>query len=184
MSVAPTRPPAADVRDRLIGVATFAAGCFWGVEQAFREVPGVLETAVGYTGGTVPNPSYERVANGATGHVEAVRVEFDPARVSYEELLELFWRLHDPTRTRLGRRSRYRSAIFVHSPEQEQAALAAVEAQSAASEWPVLTEIQRAPLFYRGEERHQRYLERRPSLPGSASLPVPERRHERLLHLG
>lgn len=161
MSVVLSRPPAADRRNRLIGVATFAAGCFWGVEQAFRDVPGVLETTVGYTGGTAPNPGYERVAAGATGHVEAVRVEFDPARVSYEELLELFWELHDPTRPRLGRRSRYRSSIFVHSLEQERAAQAALSAQEAALVRPVLTEIHRAPLFYHAEERHQRYLERR-----------------------
>ena len=162
MSVALSRPPAADRRNRLIGVATFAGGSFWRIEQAFRDVPGVIEATSGYTGGTFPNPSYERVATDATGHAEAVRVEFDPARVSYEELLELFWRLHDPTRPRLGRRSRYRSVIFVHSLEQEQAAKDAVAAQAAASDRPVLTEIHRAPLFYRAEERHQHYLERRP----------------------
>ncbi len=160
MSVELSRPPAADRRNRLIGVATFACGSFWRVEQAFGEVPGVLETTAGYTGGTVPNPSYERVATGATGHVEAVRVEFDPARVSFEELLELFWRLHDPTRPRLGRRSRYRSVIFVHSPEQERAAQESIAAQGAILGWRVLTEVHRAPLFYRAEERHQRYLER------------------------
>ena len=148
-------------RDRLIGVATFGAGCFWGVEQAFRSVPGVLETTVGYTGGTVQRPSYELVARGDSGHTEAVRVEFDPERISYEELLEVFWSLHDPTRPRLGRRSRYRSAIFVHSREQELAARAALEVRRAASAQPVLTEIMRAPLFYRAEERHQRYLEKR-----------------------
>ncbi|MGH3072416.1 MAG: peptide-methionine (S)-S-oxide reductase MsrA [Gaiellaceae bacterium] len=161
MSVTLARPPALDRRDRLIGVATFAAGCFWGVERAFRELPGVIETTVGYTGGADRGPTYERVATGTTGHVEAVRVEFDPSRVSYEELLERFWQLHDPTRSRLGRRSRYRSAIFVHSREQEQAARDALDALAAASDRPVLTEIRRAPLFYRAEERHQRYLERR-----------------------
>jgi peptide-methionine (S)-S-oxide reductase len=124
-------------------------------------VPGVLETTVGYTGGAVPRPTYERVASGTTGHAEAVRVEFDPERVSYEELLDVFWRLHDPTRPRLGRRSRYRSAIFVHSPEQERAAQSALAALVARAERPVLTEIARAPLFYRAEEHHQRYLERR-----------------------
>ena len=161
MSVVLARPPAADRRDRLIGVATFAAGCFWGVEQAFREVPGVIETTAGYTGGTLRKPTYDQVATGTTGHVEAVRVEFDPARVSYEELLEIFLHLHDPTRPRLGRRSRYRSVIFVHSREQEQAAQAALEALGAVGDRPILTEIRRAPLFYRAEERHQRYLERR-----------------------
>jgi len=162
MSVVLTRPPAVDRRNRLIGVATFAAGCFWGLEQAFREVPGVIETTVGYTGGTLRRPTYERVATGTTGHVEAVRVEYDPARVSYEELLEIFWRLHDSSRPRLGRRSRYRSVVFVHSREQEDAAKLAVAAQALSSQRPVLTEIVRAPLFYRAEERHQRYLERRP----------------------
>jgi peptide-methionine (S)-S-oxide reductase len=162
MSVVLARPPAAaDRRDRLIGVATFAAGCFWGVEQAFREVPGVIETTAGYTGGTLRNPSYEQVATGTTGHVEAVRVEFDPARVSYEDLLAVFWQLHDPTRSRLGRRSRYRSVVFVHSLEQERAARVALEAFETAAGSPVLTEIRRAPLFYRAEERHQRYLARR-----------------------
>jgi len=156
-----SRPPAGDRRDRLIGVATLAAGCFWGVEQAFREVPGVIETTVGYTGGTLRRPTYERVAAGTTGHVEAVRVEYDPARVSYEELLEIFWQLHDSSRPRLGRRSRYRSVVFVHSLEQEQAARSALEALRAAADRPILTEVRRAPLFYRAEERHQRYLERR-----------------------
>ena len=160
MSVVFERPPAADRRDRLIGVATFAAGCFWGVEHAFREVPGVIETTAGYTGGTLRKPTYDQVATGTTGHVEAVRVEFDPARVSYEELLEIFLRLHDPTRSRLGRRSHYRSAIFVHSREQELAAHAALEVQTAVVERPILTEVRRAPLFYRAEERHQRYFER------------------------
>lgn len=160
MSVALARPSEVHRRDRLIGLATFAAGCFWGVEQAFRRTPGVLETTVGYTGGDLRNPSYERVATGTTGHVEAVRVEFDPSRTSYEALLEAFWELHDPTRPRLGRRSRYRSAIFVHSSEQERAAQESLEARAEASGRPVLTEIRRAPLFYRAEERHQRYLER------------------------
>ena len=147
--------------DRLIGLATFGAGCFWGVEKAFRAVAGVLDAEVGYTGGTVANPSYWLVSSGATGHVEAVRVEFDPGRVSYEELLDVFFGLHDPTRPRLGKRGRYRSAIFVHSPEQERAARVSVAARDALSPQPVLTEIVRAPQFYRAEERHQRYLERR-----------------------
>jgi peptide-methionine (S)-S-oxide reductase len=157
MSVALSRPPDADRRNRLIGVATFAGGSFWRVEQAFRQVPGVLETTAGYTGGTVPNPGYDRVATDATGHAEAVRVEFDPARVSYEELLDLFWQLHDPTRPRLSRR---RSAIFVHSVEQERAAQEAAAAQEVALGRPVLTEICRASLFYQAEERHQHSLER------------------------
>ena len=151
MTTALERPPVLDRRNLLIGVATFAAGCFWGVEQAFRNVPGVIETTVGYTGGTLRRPTYDQVATGTSGHVEAVRIEFDPARVSYEELLETFLQLHDPTRPRPFRLSRYRSAIFVHS----------LEAQSAVVDEPILTEIRRAPLFYHAEERHQRYLERR-----------------------
>ncbi len=147
--------------NRLIGLATFAAGCFWSVESAFRDVPGVLETTVGYSGGTVANPSYELVSTGATGHAEAVRVEFHPGRVSYEELLELFWELHDPTRPRVGKRARYRSAIFVHSGEQARAARASLAARAERSTQPLHTEIVRAPLFYRAEERHQRYLEKR-----------------------
>ena len=147
--------------DRLIGLATFGAGCFWGVEKAFRAVPGVLDAEVGYTGGTVPNPSYGLVSSGVTGHAEAVRVEFDPGRVRYEELLDVFWGLHDPTRPRLGRRARYRSAIFTHSREQEEAAGASLAERAALSAQPVLTEIVRAPQFYRAEERHQRYFEKR-----------------------
>jgi peptide-methionine (S)-S-oxide reductase len=107
-------------RNGSVGTATFAGGCFWQVEAALCGVPGVFTTSVGYPGGTKPFPSYEEVATGATGHAEAVQVEFDPQRVSYDELLEHFWRIHDPTRARglVGRRSQYRSAIFAHSPEQ------------------------------------------------------------------
>jgi len=152
VSVAVPRPPAADRRNRLIGVATFAGGSFRSVERVFREVPGVIETTRGYTGGTVANPSYARVATGITGHAEAVRVEFDPARVSYEELLQRFWSLHDPTRPRVGRRSRFRSAIFVHSPEQERAAQEALAAQEAVLGEPVVTEICRAELFYQADD--------------------------------
>lgn len=152
-------------RDQLIGLATVAAGCFWGVERSFRAVPGVLDTTVGYTGGTVANPSYWLVSSGATGHVEAVRVEFDPSRVTYADLLEVFWKSHDPTRPRLGKRSRYRSAIFVHSDEQERAARASLAERADYSARTVLTEVARAPQFYRAEERHQRYLEKRSFAP-------------------
>ena len=152
MSVALSRPPAADRRNRLIGVATFGGGSFRTVERAFRAVPGVIATTRGYTGGTVANPSVARVATGITGHAEAVRVEFDPARITYEELLVRFWGLHDPTQPRLGRRSRFRSAIFVHSLEQERAAQEAVAAQEELLGRPVVTEICRAPLFYQVDE--------------------------------
>jgi peptide-methionine (S)-S-oxide reductase len=152
VSVALSRPPAADRRNRLIGVATFAGGSFRTVERAFRTVPGVIETTRGYTGGTVGNPSSARVATGITGHAEAVRVEFDPARVTYEDLLARFWALHDPTRPRVGRRSRFRSAIFVHSLEQERAAREAAAAQEELLGQPVVTEICRAPLFYQVDE--------------------------------
>jgi peptide-methionine (S)-S-oxide reductase len=148
--------------NRLIGVATFAAGSFWRVERAFRDLPGVLDTSVGYTGGWSRWPSFARVASGETGHAEALRVDFDPSRVSYEDLLDVFWRVHDPTLPRRGRRSRHRSAIFVHSPEQELAAHRSRAQLAAASVRPVQTEIVRAPIFYRAEELHQRFLEKVP----------------------
>jgi peptide-methionine (S)-S-oxide reductase len=146
--------------------ATFAAGCFWGVEATFRRVPGVLATRVGYTGGSVANPSYEDVGSHRTGHAEAVEVEFDPARVSYEELLRVFWEEHDPTqRNRQGPDvgSQYRSAIFVHDAQQEAAALASREqlAKSGRYQRPIVTEITPAPVFYAAEDYHQRYLEKR-----------------------
>jgi peptide-methionine (S)-S-oxide reductase len=152
VSVALSRPPAADRRNRLIGVATVAGGSSRTVERAFRAVPGVIETTRGYTGGTVANPSEARVATGITGHAEAVRIEFDPARVSYEELLERFWGLHDPTRPRVGRGSRFRSAVFVHSLEQERAAQEALARQEALLGQPIVTEICRAELFYQADD--------------------------------
>lgn len=146
--------------------ATFAAGCFWGVEQAFRDVKGVADTAVGYTGGTTKNPTYEQVCAKTTGHAEAVRVEFDPAVISYEQLLEVFWKIHDPTqKNRQGPDigSQYRSAIFYHTPEQAQAARASKSRLEASGRLgrPVATEITPAAEFYRAEEYHQRYLEKR-----------------------
>jgi peptide-methionine (S)-S-oxide reductase len=145
--------------------ATFAAGCFWGVEAAFRKVDGVVETAVGYTGGTTAKPSYEEVCSGRTGHAEAVQLQFDPERISYEQLLDLFWSLHDPTT--LNRQgpdvgTQYRSAIFVHDAEQEAAATASKARlqEAARSRRPIVTEIVPAGPFYRAEDYHQQYFEK------------------------
>lgn len=155
--------------------ATFAAGCFWGVEAAFRKTPGVTATTVGYTGGKTENPTYEQVCSDTTGHAEAVLVEYDPAAVSYEELMEVFWRIHDPTTpNRQGPDvgSQYRSAVFFHSPEQEAAAKASMERleQSGRHGNPVVTEIVPAAAFYRAEEYHQQYLEKR----GEESCHLPQ----------
>jgi peptide-methionine (S)-S-oxide reductase len=144
--------------------ATFAAGCFWGVEAAFRQVPGVRRTTVGYTGGTVPNATYEQVCSGTTGHAEAVEVEFDPSEVRYEQLLDTFWHAHDPTqRNRQGWDigTQYRSAVFFHSPEQEAAAKSSRDEFQKTLTKPIATEITPASDFYDAEEYHQRYLEKR-----------------------
>lgn len=144
--------------------ATFGAGCFWQVEVEFRNTPGVLDAQVGYAGGSTENPSYEQVCTNRTGHAEVVEVTFDPERVSYDQLLETFWRLHDPTQVNrqgpdVG--SQYRSAIFFHSPEQEQAALASRERAQQRFPRPIATEITPAQTFYPAEDYHQRYLEKR-----------------------
>lgn len=143
--------------------AIFAAGCFWGIEELFRTLPGVIETTVGYTGGKTKNPSYEDVCSHTTGHAEAVEVEFDPKKVSYEELLDGFWKGHDPTT--LNRQgpdvgSQYRSAIFYLDESQKEAAQASKEAlqQKAKYAEPIVTEISRAEPFYRAEEYHQKYF--------------------------
>ncbi|MBA2358636.1 MAG: peptide-methionine (S)-S-oxide reductase MsrA [Actinobacteria bacterium] len=146
--------------------ATFAAGCFWGVEAAFRQLPGVQATRVGYTGGHTTNPTYKEVCRRRTGHAEAVEVTFDSAQISYGELLEAFWHKHNPTtrnRQGLDIGSQYRSAIFWHSPEQEAAARASSEALQATLRWPkkVVTEIEPAGPFYEAEDYHQQYLEKR-----------------------
>jgi peptide-methionine (S)-S-oxide reductase len=150
----------------MTGKATFAAGCFWGVEAAFRQVPGVLDAAVGYSGGALPNPTYEDVCTGRTGHAESVQVEFDPARVSYDQLLDVFWENHDPTT--LNRQgpdvgTQYRSAIFVEGPEQEKAAKESKERLEKSGRYrrPIVTEIVPAQPFWRAEDYHQRYLEKR-----------------------
>ena len=145
--------------------ATFGAGCFWGVEMAFRKLEGVTGTAVGYAGGTKANPSYEEVCTGATGHAEVVRVEYDPERVTYDELLDLFWQVHDPTQVdRQGPDvgTQYRSAIFVHDEEQEAAAQASKAAleQSGQLRKPIATEIVPAGDFWMAEDYHQQYFEK------------------------
>lgn len=145
--------------------ATFAAGCFWGVEHTFRKLDGVLDARVGYTGGTKPNPSYRDVCGGNTGHAEAVRVVFDPERISYEDLLEAFWSCHNPTqKNRQGPDvgSQYRSAIFFHSPEQEESARASKDVLDSSGRYvdPIATEISPASDFFEAEEYHQRYIEK------------------------
>ncbi|HVS45849.1 MAG TPA: peptide-methionine (S)-S-oxide reductase MsrA [Verrucomicrobiae bacterium] len=143
--------------------ATFAAGCFWGIEAGFRQIPGVLDAIVGYTGGSTLNPTYEQVCAHGTGHAEAVEVTFDPSKVSYDQLLDAFWKMHDPTQmNRQGPDvgSQYRSAIFYHTPEQELAARTSRERAQARHSRPIATEITAAPTFHRGEEYHQRYFER------------------------
>lgn len=143
--------------------ATFAAGCFWGVESAFREVPGVVSTQVGYTGGHKDNPTYREVCSGRTGHAEAVEVVYDPQQVGYEKLLDVFWSIHDPTT--LNRQgpdvgSQYRSAIFTHSDKQRELAEASRDARQAGGEvrGEIVTQIEPAETFWRAEEYHQQYF--------------------------
>ena len=143
--------------------ATFGAGCFWGVESEFRQIRGVVDTAVGYLGGTLENPTYEDVCRGSTGHAEVVQVEFDPAKVSYERLLDVFWQIHDPTtlnRQGPDKGSQYRSAIFTYTDEQTLAAQASKQAEAAHFPRPIVTEITPASTFHRAEEYHQRYDEK------------------------
>lgn len=146
--------------------ATFAAGCFWGVEAAFRKVRGVVRTQVGYTGGTMENPTYEDVCTGKTGHVEAVQVEYDPNEVSYEQLLNVFWSIHNPTmrdQQGLDIGSQYRSAIFYHTAEQRRIAVESKRRlqESGKFDRPIATEVVPASTFWRAEEYHQRYLEKK-----------------------
>jgi peptide-methionine (S)-S-oxide reductase len=143
--------------------ATFAAGCFWGVEAAFRRIAGVTATRVGYTGGQTEDPSYYDVCSDTTGHAEAVEVEFDPEQVSYDELLAVFFANHDPTTpNRQGPDvgSQYRSAVFFHSPEQEEAALKTKAAIQAGLPMGVVTEVVPAQTFYEAEDYHQQYFEK------------------------
>jgi peptide-methionine (S)-S-oxide reductase len=146
--------------------ATFGAGCFWGVEAAFRAVAGIDSTRVGYIGGEMKNPTYEDVCTDRTGHAEAVEVEYDPANVSYEDLLRVFWENHDPTQVdRQGPDigTQYRSAIFFHTPEQEAAALASKQRLEKSGRFrrAIATQIVPAVTFYPAEDYHQQYLEKR-----------------------
>jgi peptide-methionine (S)-S-oxide reductase len=146
--------------------ATFGAGCFWGVEAAFRQIKGVISTSVGYSGGSYQNPSYHDVCTGRTGHAEVVEVVYDPAKVSYEDLLKVFWENHDPTTMNrqgpdIG--TQYRSAIFFHTPEQQAAALSSKNELDSNGRYrrPIVTQIEPASQFYVAEDYHQQYLEKR-----------------------
>jgi peptide-methionine (S)-S-oxide reductase len=151
-----------ETKTKKLQVATFAAGCFWHVEEAFRKVKGVKSTEVGYIGGTMKNPSYEDVCNDKTGHAEAVQVIFDPNEISYEQLLEIFWSIHNPTQ--LNRQgpdigTQYRSVIFFHNKEQQKAAERSLK--NLAKKMKVVTEIVPATEFYKAEEYHQKYMVKR-----------------------
>ncbi len=148
-----------------MAIATFGAGCFWGVEHALRLIEGVTDAVAGYAGGHTNNPTYHEICSHGTGHAEVVQVEYDAARVSYDELLDTFWSLHDPTQ--LNRQGpdvgdQYRSVIFFHTPEQEAAAKSSKANLEAAGSFarPIVTVIEPAPIFWRAEESHQRYLEK------------------------
>ncbi|MBI2558494.1 peptide-methionine (S)-S-oxide reductase MsrA [Candidatus Woesearchaeota archaeon] len=149
--------------------ATFAAGCFWGVEDAFRKVKGVVDAKVGYTGGKTKNPTYEMVCTDATGHAEAVDVEYDPSKVSYDELLDVFWSIHDPTQ--LNRQgpdvgTQYRSTIFYHNEKQKRAAIASKEKLEKSGKYkkPIMTQMVPVSDFYKAEEYHQKYFEKKGTL--------------------
>lgn len=166
-----------NVRAVTLEKATFGAGCFWGVEAAFRQIPGVASTQVGYTGGRTPAPTYEQVCSGRTGHAEAVEVTFDPTLVTYEQLLRVLWENHDPTTpNRQGPDvgEQYRSVIFTHTPAQAEAAKASLAALEAAKRFrrPIVTQVVPAGPFYSAEEYHQQYLEKR----GLASCHLPPAR--------
>ncbi len=146
--------------------ATFGAGCFWGVEAAYRQLPGVISTRVGYLGGALDNPTYKDVCGGRTGHAEVVEVTYDPERLTYDDMLTVFWDNHNPTT--LNRQgpdigTQYRSAIFYHDDEQQQAAVASKEERDKSGKYraPIVTEITPASAFFEAEDYHQQYLEKR-----------------------
>jgi len=146
--------------------ATLAGGCFWGVEELFRKMPGVINTEVGYTGGTLANPRYEDVKKGRTGHAESIEIEFDPAKISYDKILDHFFSLHDPTTSnRQGNDvgSQYRSVIFYHDEQQRDAAQRAIERAQAKWPKPIITEVVPASTFWPAEDYHQDYLQRYPT---------------------
>ena len=145
--------------------ATLAGGCFWGVEELIRKMPGVINTTVGYTGGTLANPRYEDVKTGRTGHAESLEIEFDPAKISYDAILDYFFRLHDPTTLNQqgnDRGTQYRSAIFFHDEKQREAAERAKERAQAQWPKPIVTQIVPASQFWTAEDYHQDYLQRIP----------------------
>ncbi len=168
-----SEPRSDDVDLQGLQRATFAAGCFWGVEASFREIEGVVRTSVGYTGGGAVDPSYEQVCTGRTGHAEAVDVWFDPSAVGYGDLLSAFWSMHDPTtRDRQGwdLGSQYRSAIFFHDPDQEMLAIGSRDERQRTSTRQIVTEILPAPAFYDAEDYHQRYFEKHRGAACAATL--------------
>ncbi len=145
--------------------ATLAGGCFWGVEELIRKLPGVIETTAGYTGGTLENPTYEQVKKGSTGHAETVEIRFDPEKITYDEILDFFFRLHDPTtknRQMNDVGTQYRSTIFVHNDQQREAARRAIERNQPRWPKPIVTEIADATTFWPAEDYHQDYLQRLP----------------------
>lgn len=153
------------MEDKKLAIATFAAGCFWGVEDAFRKVPGVKESISGYSGGQTENPTYEEVCTDTTGHAESVQVTYDLDEATYEDLLAMFWKIHDPTtmnRQRADVGSQYRSVIFYHTPEQKAAAEKSKQELENSGKYskPIVTEIVPAQPFYKAEEYHQRYVEK------------------------
>jgi len=148
-----------------MNITTFAAGCFWGVEAKFRQVPGVVSTRVGYLGGDTPNPSYKMVCTGTTGHAEVIEISFDPEIITFDTLLDVFWQIHDPTTLNQqgpDRGTQYRSAVFYHNEEQQQAALAKKQLlnRTSFSQRPIVTEITAVTEFYPAEEYHQCYIEK------------------------